>query len=377
MTEFDNVNEPKEYKPDVSSINENIDVAEKAYKAYMEEVRKLPSNLLDDLNRSYLSLERSISAVPKDILLKFVKGFEEITDNLPGVYLNQNDFGKSNYSFIIEKLKIYYDFFTTVPYQMINNVLVAYDEYSKYYKLLPEGCLDDLVMTYKDCKNVISKLPNDVIKSLGYDKVNSVFLDRVLLYQDSENLLLSNLKSEDIYNNDRYIISSSDVVDGHVVNIPAMSKEDFVNLTTSLGSVEKANEVCRDYIKTIYRSVARVNENLDSDIVLLKNMKVNMELSPMFIGLDDNKKKNIMYMLSDQISKRVYLESTMSQDLKYGWNQLDGNLGSSLEENDDTDYFTKYQNISEIANKYNDYFKDLLPILQIVRKIKEMGYVIN
>ena len=377
MTEFDNVNEPMEYKPEVSSINENIDAAEKAYKAYMEEARKLPSNLLDDLNRSYLSLERSISAVPKDILLKFVKGFEEITDNLPGVYLNQNDFGKSNYSFIIEKLKIYYDFFTTVPYQMINNVLVAYDEYSKYYKLLPEGCLDDLVMTYKDCKNVISKLPNDVIKSLGYDKVNSVFLDRVLLYQDSENLLLSNLKSEDIYNNDRYIISSSDVVDGHVVNIPAMSKEDFVNLTTSLGSVEKANEVCRDYIKTIYRSVARVNENLDSDIVLLKNMKVNMELSPMFIGLDDSKKKNIMYMLSDQISKRVYLESTMSQDLKYGWNQLDGNLGSSLEENDDTDYYTKYQNISEIANKYNDYFKDLLPILQIVRKIKEIGYVIN
>ena len=377
MTEFDNVNEPMEYKPEVSSINENIDAAEKAYKAYMEEARKLPSNLLDDLNRSYLSLERSISAVPKDILLKFVKGFEEITDNLPGVYLNQNDFGKSNYSFIIEKLKIYYDFFTTVPYQMINNVLVAYDEYSKYYKLLPEGCLDDLVMTYKDCKNVISKLPNDVIKSLGYDKVNSVFLDRVLLYQDSENLLLSNLKSEDIYNNDRYIISSSDVVDGHVVNIPAMNKEDFVNLTTSLGSVEKANEVCRDYIKTIYRSVARVNENLDSDIVLLKNMKVNMELSPMFIGLDDSKKKNIMYMLSDQISKRVYLESTMSQDLKYGWNQLDGNLGSSLEENDDTDYYTKYQNISEIANKYNDYFKDLLPILQIVRKIKEIGYVIN
>ena len=377
MTEFDNVNEPMEYKPEVSSINENIDAAEKAYKAYMEEARKLPSNLLDDLNRSYLSLERSISAVPKDILLKFVKGFEEITDNLPGVYLNQNDFGKSNYSFIIEKLKIYYDFFTTVPYQMINNVLVAYDEYSKYYKLLPEGCLDDLVMTYKDCKNVISKLPNDVIKSLGYDKVNSVFLDRVLLYQDSENLLLSNLKSEDIYNNDRYIISSSDVVDGHVVNIPAMSKEDFVNLTTSLGSVEKANEVCRDYIKTIYRSVARVNENLDSDIVLLKNMKVNMELSPMFIGLDEDKKKNIMYMLSDQISKRVYLESTMSQDLKYGWNQLDGNLGSSLEENDDTDYYTKYQNISEIANKYNDYFKDLLPILQIVRKIKEIGYVIN
>ena len=377
MTEFDNVNEPMEYKPEVSSINENIDAAEKAYKAYMEEARKLPSNLLDDLNRSYLSLERSISAVPKDILLKFVKGFEEITDNLPGVYLNQNDFGKSNYSFIIEKLKIYYDFFTTVPYQMINNVLVAYDEYSKYYKLLPEGCLDDLVMTYKDCKNVISKLPNDVIKSLGYDKVNSVFLDRVLLYQDSENLLLSNLKSEDIYNNDRYIISSSDVVDGHVVNIPAMSKEDFVNLTTSLGSVEKANEVCRDYIKTIYRSVARVNENLDSDIVLLKNMKVNMELSPMFIGLDDSKKKNIMYMLSDQISKRVYLESTMSQDLKYGWNQLDGNLGSSLEENDDTDYYTKYQNISEIANKYNDYFKDLLPILQIVKKIKEIGYVIN
>jgi hypothetical protein len=377
MTEFDNVNEPMEYKPEVSSINENIDAAEKAYKAYMEEARKLPSNLLDDLNRSYLSLERSISAVPKDILLKFVNGFEEITDNLPGVYLNQNDFGKSNYSFIIEKLKIYYDFFTTVPYQMINNVLVAYDEYSKYYKLLPEGCLDDLVMTYKDCKNVISKLPNDVIKSLGYDKVNSVFLDRVLLYQDSENLLLSNLKSEDIYNNDRYIISSSDVVDGHVVNIPAMSKEDFVNLTTSLGSVEKANEVCRDYIKTIYRSVARVNENLDSDIVLLKNMKVNMELSPMFIGLDEDKKKNIMYMLSDQISKRVYLESTMSQDLKYGWNQLDGNLGSSLEENDDTDYFTKYQNISEIANKYNDYFKDLLPILQIVKKIKEIGYVIN
>ena len=156
-----------------------------------------------------------------------------------------------------------------------------------------------------------------------------------------------------------------------------MSKEDFVNLTTSLGSVEKANEVCRDYIKTIYRSVARVNENLDSDIILLKNMKVNMELSPMFIGLDDSKKKNIMYMLSDQISKRVYLESTMSQDLKYGWNQLDGNLGSSLEENDDTDYYTKYQNISEIANKYNDYFKDLLPILQIVRKIKEIGYVIN
>ena len=97
----------------------------------------------------------------------------------------------------------------------------------------------------------------------------------------------------------------------------------------------------------------------------------------MFIGLDDSKKKNIMYMLSDQISKRVYLESTMSQDLKYGWNQLDGNLGSSLEENDDTDYYTKYQNISEIANKYNDYFKDLLPILQIVRKIKEIGYVIN
>ena len=106
MTEFDNVNEPMEYKPEVSSINENIDAAEKAYKAYMEEARKLPSNLLDDLNRSYLSLERSISAVPKDILLKFVKGFEEITDNLPGVYLNQNDFGKSNYSFIIEKLKI-------------------------------------------------------------------------------------------------------------------------------------------------------------------------------------------------------------------------------------------------------------------------------
>ena len=40
MTEFDNVNEPMEYKPEVSSINENIDAAEKAYKAYMEEARK-------------------------------------------------------------------------------------------------------------------------------------------------------------------------------------------------------------------------------------------------------------------------------------------------------------------------------------------------
>ena len=65
---------------EVPSINEDLVNAERAYKAYMEVLKKLPDNLLDDINHSYMTLERGISAIPKDILLKFVKSFEEITE---------------------------------------------------------------------------------------------------------------------------------------------------------------------------------------------------------------------------------------------------------------------------------------------------------
>ena len=89
-------------------IDPNMEMLNNAYRDYYDVVNKLPANLLDNLNSSYMVLERSISAIPKDILFKFTSSFENIDEDIPKIFLNPNDFGSSNYSFIIEKLKIYY-----------------------------------------------------------------------------------------------------------------------------------------------------------------------------------------------------------------------------------------------------------------------------
>jgi len=357
-------------------IDPNMEMLNNAYRDYYDVVNKLPANLLDNLNSSYMVLERSISAIPKDILFKFTSSFENIDEDIPKIFLNPNDFGSSNYSFIIEKLKIYYEFIATVPSQMVTNLFVAYQEYSNYYKMIPSDIFEYLVSTYREYKRCLSYVSPELITSMGYDKIDSIFLNRVLLHEENMNFLLQDIDQKERVSNVRYGITNDiNVVDGHFIVIPLFSRDDYINITSQTGSIDRANEICSYNMKVIYDSVERVGKTLNQDIAILDNIKANMEISTMFIGLSKNNKETILSIINDQVNRRKAFISTVSEDLKSGWNRIEGQLGLDID--DEEDYFNKLDKISKCANGYQNLFADLMSIQQIINLIKQNGYTIK
>ena len=340
------------------------------YNEFNNALSLLPENIITKLNVAYLNLERSVSSIPKDVLLRFIKEFEDISDDLPEIYFNPNDYGNSNFSFIFEKLKIYYDFVSEVPYQMIVNLLKSYNEYVKLYKQLPKEEFDKVLNTYKDykiCYDMYSNQEEIISKVNDY---NSIFLDRALLYKQNESLtLLSNIKMGNTFNDDKYTISS-ELTDnnGHSVVIPVFTREDYMKLVNDSGSIEMASQVCDKYINVVYQSLFNVNLCLNNDIILLSNIKSNMESSYLFVNLEDNKKKDILSFISDQIGKRYDLVKIIEKDLKGEWNKVDVSSGA------DMDSFNKFEAISLNANRYETYFSGIMSLAEIVKIIGENGY---
>ena len=350
-----------------------------AYKNYYEVISQLPENLLDNINRSYMALERSFAAIPKDLLFKFTKGFESIDDDIPRIFLNPNDFGSSNYSFILEKAKIYYDFFTTVPYQMINNLFVSYQEYAKLYKMIPSNMFDYLVSSYAEYKKCLSHVSPEVIKANGFDKVDSIFLNRVMLHDENMNFLLEDIDQEEVISNTRYGITNDTTnKDDHYIIIPSVSREDFVNIVNQTGSLDRANGVCARNMEIVYDSVEKVRDCLYRDNTILNNMKANMEISTMFIGLSAKNKETILKLIDDQVNRRTDFINKITTDLKSGWNKLDGEIGIALDDDyDDSDYFNKLERLTEYAKGYQNMLNDLMSMQQIINLIKQNGYNIK
>lgn len=362
-----------------NAVDEKIIKLNEAYKNYYEVISQLPANLLDNLNHSYMALERSIAAIPKDILFKFTKSFENIDDDMPRIFLNPNDFGGSNYSFIIEKSKIYYDFFTTVPYQMINNLFASYQEYAKFYKMIPSNMFDYLVSCYAEYKKCLSHVAPEVIKANGYDKVDSIFLNRVMLHDENMNFLLEDIDQDEIISNTRYGITNDFTnKDDHFIIVPSISREDFVNIVNQTGSIDRANGVCARNMEIVYNSVERVRDCLYRDNTILNNMKANMEISTMFIGLSAKSKETILKLIDDQVNRRTDFITKISADLKNGWNKLDGEIGIAMDDDyDDSDYFNKLERLTEHAKKYQNMLSDLMSMQQIINLIKQNGYNIK
>ena len=128
-------------------------------------------------------------------------------------------------------------------------------------------------------------------------------------------------------------------------------------------------------MKVIYDSVERVGKTLNQDIAILDNIKANMEISTMFIGLSKNNKETILSIINDQVNRRKAFISTVSEDLKSGWNRIEGQLGLDID--DEEDYFNKLDKISKCANSYQNLFADLMSIQQIINLIKQNGYTIK
>lgn len=354
--------------------NENSELIA-LYNVFCNDLKLLPKNLLANLNVAYLNLERSVSAIPKDVFLKFVKEFENISSELPDVYLNPNDYGNSNYSFIFEKLRIYYEFVSSIPPQMIANLLNSYREYFNLYSMLPKEGFEKVLYSYKRYKICLDVNSNDKETLSKINSYSSIFLDRALLYKQNESITLhSDIKMGSSFNDKNYGLSH-DVNDdnGHNVVIPNFTKDDFLKLVTDLGSLEEASRECKNKVHIVFQSIYNVNLCLNNDIVLLSNMKSNMESSYLFVNLDETKKKNILTFISDQISKRYDFVKKIETDLKFGWDRLDGSVGTKLD-SDDIDEFSKFEMISSSASQYANYCIDIKSLNEIVQVIAEYGY---
>ena len=345
------------------------------YNAFCKHLTLLPKNLLANLNVAYLNLERSVSAIPKDVFLKFVHEFEHISEDLPEVYFNPNDYGNSNYSFIFEKLRIYYDFISAIPYQLIVNLLNSYREYLKLYAMLPRDGFEKVLESYKKYKICLDVNADNTEAVSRVHSYTSIFLDRALLYKQNESITLhSSIKLGNVFNSEQYTISHNEVDNnGHCVVIPVFTKDDFVKLVTDLGSVSAASEVCDKKINVVFQSIFNVNLCLNNDIVLLSNIKSNMESSYLFVNLDENTKRNILLFLSDQISKRYDFVKRIEKDMKGGWNQLDGSIGASMD-SDEIDALARFESIAQNASQYSSFCRDIKSLNEIVQVIGQYGY---
>ncbi len=360
-------------------LSEEVVKVKKCYQDYQNVLSKLPENYLESLNTSYMSLERCIAAVPKDILLKFAKSFETIDDDLPGIFLNPNDYGHSNYSFIVEKLKVYYDFFTMVPYQMISNLFEAYQNYSRLYKAAPKNVFDSLITAYSNYKEAYNRVSSEDIEKYKCVNLTSSFIDKFLLYEENMNYILNERDIDNLISDERYFVSNDvSTKSRRCVIVPILTKEEFIRVAVREGNIEKANELCFENIRKIYDSLYDVGVYLDSENAYLNNLKNNMQASSMFIALEQDKKDNIFRIVNDQISIREYVLDKISNDLKHGWNQLDGDVGSGFDlDFDDSDYFTKYTVVSECATKYKESFDSIISMEEIINTINANGYNIK